>query len=588
MAEPGVKTGPAKRTDLRLVPAVATAWGAALVGSFNGALWSWVLAGVLAIAGAVLMIGGRRLQPAGARARTLPATFALACFMGASVAVHCAAVATQRDDGPLAHAVAEKDGVVIQLLITGNPTEAAIPGHAGGSRWTVTAAMQEVTSNSTLTRGAADVLVTGSEAWKDVQPGQLVRTTGILKEVRDGQAQAAVLSASSAPVLLDTQFDIRQQAGVLKQAFGDATHWLPPDAAGLLRGMVTGDTSALPESLEADMKTTGMTHLTAVSGSNCSLVLGGFIVLARSFRLSRPLAGAFGACGLAGFVVMVGPDPSVLRASVMGAVGLAAMVGGLRGRSLTFLCVATALLLLLDPAMSANVGFLLSVLATLGIVLLACRVASWIPSRVPRWIAAGLAVPLSAQLLCGPVIVALQPQFTPYAFIANVVAGPLVAPVTIFGTVAVPLTAFAPWLATVPVAVAGGCAAAVAGLARFFAGLPGAALPWADGPVGVASMLAFSAIAVLMTWGMLHPGGFLLAVLAFHGRIMKGLECLERRVPRRANPWGAIRRQRRTHGRPKPCTKPSGRNHQWLLPKTHVPRTSGQTTPGGVTPRPPL
>ncbi len=86
---------------------------------------------------------------------------------------------------------------------------------------------------------------------------------------------------------------------------------------------------------------------------------------------------------------MVGPDPSVLRAAVMGTVGLAALIGGLRGRSLTFLCLATIVLLLLDPSMAANVGFMLSVLATLGIVLLATRVASWIPVWVPRWLAAG-------------------------------------------------------------------------------------------------------------------------------------------------------------------------------------------------------
>ncbi|NQD90990.1 ComEC/Rec2 family competence protein, partial [Paenarthrobacter sp. CM16] len=270
----------------------------------------------------------------------------------------------------------------------------------------------------------------------------------------------------------------------VRKRFVSAADWLPPDAAGLLPGMVTGDTSALPESLETAMKTTGMTHLTAVSGANCSLILGGFILLARCFRWARPAAGAFAACGLLAFVIMVGPDPSVLRAAVMGTVGLAALTGGLRGRSLSFLCLATTILLLLDPAMAANMGFLLSVLATLGIVLLAARVASWIPAWLPRWVAAGVAVPLSAQLLCGPVIVALQPQFTTFALIANVAAGPLVAPVTILGTIAVPLTTALPWLAVVPIAVAGTCAGLVAGVARFFAGLPGAALPWAEGPVG--------------------------------------------------------------------------------------------------------
>ncbi|MFJ4262089.1 ComEC/Rec2 family competence protein [Paenarthrobacter nicotinovorans] len=572
MADAGAETEPAKRSDLRLVPAVVISWGAALVGSFNGALWSWTTAGILAIAGAVLMIGGRRLQTAGARARTMKATFALACFMGASVSVHCAAVATQREAGPLAEAVAGKDGVVIQLMITGSPKEASVPGHTGASRWTVEATMKEVTAKGTVTRVAAEVVVTGGDSWREVQPGQLVRTTGILKEVWEGQTEAAILSASSGPVVIRSQFDVRQSAGQLKQAFGSATQWLPADAAGLLPGMVTGDTSALPESLGTAMKTTGMTHLTAVSGANCSLVLGGFIVMARTFRLSRPWAGAVAACGLAGFVVMVGPDPSVLRAAVMGAVGLAALAGGLRGRSLTFLCVATAVLLLIDPAMAGNVGFLLSVLATLGIVLLARRIASWIPARVPRWIAAGVAVPLSAQLLCGPVIVALQPQFTPYAFLANVVAGPLVAPVTILGTIAVPLAALVPWMAVVPVALAGGCAAAVAGVARYFAGLPGAALPWADGPTGIASMMLGSVVTITAVWMLLHPRPFMARVMALHTVVVVALERIS---------WHG-------HGRLDTCKNSSGRKHQWLLPKTPGPRTPRRTTsPGGTRFRPP-
>ena len=572
MAKAGSQTDGARRTDLRLVPAVITAWGAALVGSFNGAIWSWATAAILSFAGALFMVCGRRRQSAGVRARTVAATLALACFIGASVAVHCAAVAAQRESGPLVQAVADNDGVVIQLMITGSPAEITFPGHSEGNRWTVPAALQEVTSKGTVTRGTADVLVVGGESWKDAQPGQLVRTSGVLKEVRDGQSQAAVLSASSGPVLIRTQFDLRQSAGHLKAAFGSATTWLPPDAAGLLRGMVAGDTRALPENLKTDMKTTGMTHLTAVSGANCSLVLGGFVLLARSLRLPRPLAGAVAACGLAGFVVMVGPDPSVLRAAVMGAVGLAAMIGGLRGRSLTFLCVATAILLLLDPAMAANVGFLLSVLATLGIVLLASRVASWIHPRVPRWIAAGVAVPLSAQLLCGPVIVALQPQFTPYALIANVVAGPLVAPVTILGTIAVPLTTFVPWLAVVPVAVAGGCAAAVAAVSRFFAALPGAALPWAEGAAGIVAMVVCSAVTILLVWMSLQPEPVLSRVLTLHGRVVSFLEHVARR----------------RHGRLDICKEPSGRKHQWLLPKTPGPRTPRPTaSAGGTQTRPP-
>ncbi|NWL09767.1 competence protein ComEC [Paenarthrobacter nitroguajacolicus] len=509
-----------RRTDLRLVPAVLVTWSVALAGAFIDATWSAAVAGVFALAGGLLLVGARRHRPALHRARTVPATIALACILGAVVAVDCAVMANTREEGPLAEAVAEGSGVLIHVLITGVPTEVRVPGHASGNRWSVDAALVEVTSKGSVIQGSADLVIVGGNGWQDVRPGQRVRTSGTIKAVREGQTQAALLSASSAPVVVASTLDIRQSVADVRRHFIEASGWLPPDPAGLMPGMVTGDTSALPESLEADMKTTGMTHLTAVSGANCSLVLGGFILLARCLRLTRPVAGIFAACGLAAFVVMVGPEPSVLRAAVMGTVGLAALIGGLRGRSLTFLCLATIVLLLLDPSMAANVGFLLSVLATLGIVLLATRVASWIPVWVPRWLAAGVAVPLSAQLLCGPVIVALQPQFTPYAFIANVVAGILVAPVTVFGTLAVPLAVGLPWLAAVPIAVAGTCAGVVAGVARFFAHLPGAALPWAEGPAGIVSMVAFSMMTLLLVWVALHPMQAIAGIVWLHDAVV--------------------------------------------------------------------
>jgi competence protein ComEC len=148
------------------------------------------------------------------------------------------------------------------------------------------------------------------------------------------------------------------------------------------------------------------------------------------------------------FVLMVGPDASVLRASLMGGIALASLTGGRAGRGLSFLCLAVIALLLSDPALGTSFGFLLSVLATLGIVVLGRRIMDWIPPAVPRRAAAGIAVPLSAQLLCGPVIVMLQPQFATYSLLANMLEAPLVAPVTILGTAAVPLVPLLPWLAT--------------------------------------------------------------------------------------------------------------------------------------------
>jgi competence protein ComEC len=230
-------------------------------------------------------------------------------------------------------------------------------------------------------------------------------------------------------------------------------------------------------------------------------------------------------------------------------------------------------LLVADPALGTSFSFLLSVMATLGIVMAGPPIMDWLPQLVPRWLAAGLAVPLSAQLFCGPVIVLLQPQFSSFALLANMVAAPLVAPVTILGTAAVPLVPLAPWAAAVPMAVAGVCAAGVAGVARFFSALPGAALPWPEGPFGAATMVLLSACTLLLLWLVLHPRAVSGLVLAGHRKTIDFLD--------RWPPFPGLDQHRR-RGRLRGIDPISGRNQEWPLRKKHAPSRRHQRRPPGV------
>ncbi|MGO4860373.1 ComEC/Rec2 family competence protein, partial [Arthrobacter sp. 2MCAF14] len=326
------------------------------------------------------------------------------------MAAHAAAEAVPRQDGPFADAAAARDSVVIHVLIVGDPRELGTDSRGSG-RWAVPAEVIDIAADGMLIRSRTRILLTGGEGWDQVVTGQEVRTAGKLKQAKPGQIEAGVLAAATPPMRPDSRHkpeahgDISQGPAQLKKQFASAAEWLRGDAAGLLPGMVTGDTTGVDESLEEAMKTTSTTHLTAVSGANCSLILGGLVLLARSFRLARGVAAIVALGGLAAFVMMVGPDASVLRAAVMGAIGLSALSGGRRGRSLGFLCLAVTGLLILDSSLGTSIGFLLSVLATLGIVLLARPIASWAPAWVPSWLASAVAVPLAAQLLCNPVIV---------------------------------------------------------------------------------------------------------------------------------------------------------------------------------------
>ena len=109
-----------------------------------------------------------------------------------------------------------------------------------------------------------------------------------------------------------------------------------------------------------------------------------------------------------------------------------------RGRRAGVPALATSIVVLLcwDPWLARAYGFALSVLATLGLLILACpwgeRLGRLLPGRLAR---AGptLAVPLAAQVMCAPVVVLLQASVSLVAVPANLVAAPFVAPATILG-----------------------------------------------------------------------------------------------------------------------------------------------------------
>lgn len=588
----------ATRTDLRLVPAALLVWATAAAGGWLSlSALAALCTGLLVASGALLLraaaSSGRKAagaQPscrAGTARRSLAATAAVALLLSAVAGSHSAVASAQRHDTDVAAAVAAHSSVAAELVVTGEPRPLRSPGRSGlADRWAVPATLTAMEFDSRRLRAAAGVLVLGGPDWANVMRGQTIRTTGTLRAAEPGRTEAAVLSASSAPRTLAAPDALHQGAASLRAGFARAAARFGGDAGGLLPGMVTGDTSRLDPDLDLAMKTAGMTHLTAVSGANCSLVLGALLLAARSLRVGRVWAAAVGLAGLGMFVLMVGPDASVLRAALMGAVGLVSLAGGRSGRGLSFLCLTVIGLLLADPALSTSFGFLLSVLATLGIVVAGRPLMAWLPPGVPRWAAAGLAVPLSAQAFCGPVIVLLQPQLATYAVAANVAAAPLVPPVTLLGTAAVPLVPVAPWIADAPLAVAAACAAGVAGVARLFAGLPGAAPRWPEGLFGMTTMALFSAAVLAVLWLVLHPAGALALARAAHTRTVEILARprpgrQRRRSRRRRGRYGLVVRSGR--GTLRVCKQTSGRNHEWLLPRPNEPGPAHRIPPPGVT-----
>ena len=120
----------------------------------------------------------------------------------------------------------------------------------------------------------------------------------------------------------------------------------PTDQRALVPALVDGDDAGLDPALADDFRTTGLTHLLAVSGTNLTLVVGFLLVLARWGGVRGRWLYVVGAAGIVGFVLLARTEPSVLRAAVMGTVALFAMGTNGRQRGTRALGVAVLALLL--------------------------------------------------------------------------------------------------------------------------------------------------------------------------------------------------------------------------------------------------
>ena len=171
----------------------------------------------------------------------------------------------------------------------------------------------------------------------------------------------------------------------------------------------------------AEFRAAGLSHLMAVSGANVTIVCGAVLF---SARLVGPRAAvALAAVTLVGFVVVVQPSASVLRAAVMGAIALLGVVTHRRRHAMPALAATVIVLMIVAPEMAVDLGFALSVSATAALIVIA-------PVWSRRLVAAGWPKPLAdvvcvataAQLVTAPLIAAISGRVSVVSIAANIAA----------------------------------------------------------------------------------------------------------------------------------------------------------------------
>jgi competence protein ComEC len=345
-------------------------------------------------------------------------------------------------------------------------------------------------------------VVRGSPGWLGLEPSQRLVVSGKLAPPLPSDDLTAVLSVRGAPELVGKPSAVQRAAGVVRGGLRAAVSGHSADVQGLLPGLVLGDVSRMDPQLTADFRTAGLTHLVAVSGANVAIVFAVVLALARLVHVPPRSSLVLAALVLVGFVILVRPTPSVLRAAVMAAfLVLAALTGRLR-QALSALLASVLVLMLVDPELSRSPGFALSTAATAALLVLSPRWAVSFRRRLPKRLADSLAVALAAQLACGPLIAVLSGQLSLVSVPANLLAEPAVPFATVFGVLSAVSAPVAMPVARVLADVAAMPTWWLAMVARRSASLPHATLAWQQNAEGG---LMLAALTVLLVAAVRRP-----------------------------------------------------------------------------------
>lgn len=461
-------------TDPRGAVVAGGVWGAALLAVFVPDLAPGVVA--LCLAGAIA--AGVFAQRRGVVVLAL-----LAC---AAVSWSVSAATPAREEA------AQWDGRAVELSV--QITSSAVAGDDGRLWVDAQAVMLGAPGD---VRPASVPVRIGVEQMDGVALGAGLRVLGQAKATDAGERAALVIFGTTAEVehpaggVFAIAADVR--AGFVERAVG-----LPGAGAGLLPGLAVGDTTAVEGELDAAMLASGLSHLTAVSGANCAIVVAAMFWFVSLLGGGRWLRVVLSLLALAAFVVLVTPEPSVIRASVMAALAMLTILLGRPSAGLAVLSLAVIGILVADPWLASSPGFALSAAATGALLLLARPLMRGMSRWMPGMLALAISVPLAAQLVCGPIVALFSEQQSIVGVAANLLAAPAAPLATVIGLLAC-LTAPIPALADLLAAAAWLPSSWIASVAQVSAGLPGAVLPVAAGPVTAAVVGALSAaVAVVL------------------------------------------------------------------------------------------
>lgn len=245
--------------------------------------------------------------------------------------------------------------------------------------------------------------------------------------MRHGRPPALVVLGVLAVLALAHRAEIRSRADA---ALGRA---MPDREAALARGFVLGEDEDVDAATVEDFRRAGLSHLLAASGQNVALLA--LLAMSLSAALGIPLHArlVWALAAIALYVPLAGAGASIVRAGVMGGLGVLATLAGRRAPRLYALALAAAVTLAIDPRVAADVGWQMSFAAVLGILVLAGPLRRAVVRRLGGggWrgaLADGVAITVAATLSTAPLIAFHFEEVSTTTLVANLLALPAVPP----------------------------------------------------------------------------------------------------------------------------------------------------------------
>jgi competence protein ComEC len=271
---------------------------------------------------------------------------------------------------------------------------------------------------------------------------------------------------------------------------------LTGERRAVLEGVVLGDDNGLTPSLQTSFRRSGLYHLLAVSGQNVVLLAGGVLGLGVLLGVPRAWGHVGALAAIGSYALAVGPQPSVIRATVAGAAVSFAWLGGRERDPWHVLLLAAVVLLAWNPYSVFDPGFQLSFAAVLAIFLAAGRVTEGLKGYpVPRRL--GLIVGISAvcSVATTPILWLQFGSVPLLGLVANALVELAVGPLLGLALVTAAVDPVSPSLAAALAAANGWVAAYVASCARLIAAVPFAQASGSGAAIAAVCTLALAAYA---------------------------------------------------------------------------------------------